>query len=73
MSIFARGATLTDEDIDIFRTTAFSIEREVGRIMVGQESVVRAALIALIAGGHVLLEGVPGLGKTHGARAFRGA
>jgi len=70
MSIFARGATLTDEDIDIFRTTAFSIEREVGRIMVGQESVVRAALIALIAGGHVLLEGVPGLGKTRMVRAL---
>lgn len=70
MSIFARGATSTDEDIDIFRTTAFSIEREVGRIMVGQESVVRAALIALIAGGHVLLEGVPGLGKTRMVRAL---
>jgi len=69
MSIFARAAS-SDEDIDIFRATASSIEREVGRIMVGQEKVVRAALIALIAGGHVLLEGVPGLGKTRMVRAL---
>ena len=40
------------------------VRREVGRVIVGQDSVIEAVLIALIAGGHVLLEGVPGLGKT---------
>ncbi|QDU83485.1 ATPase family associated with various cellular activities (AAA) [Planctomycetes bacterium Pla163] len=37
---------------------------QVGRAFVGQEAVVEQSLVALLAGGHVLLEGVPGLGKT---------
>lgn len=37
---------------------------EVSKVILGQESIVEHALIALISGGHVLLEGVPGLGKT---------
>lgn len=37
---------------------------EVGRVIVGQSEIVEGVLAALIAGGHVLLEGVPGLGKT---------
>jgi MoxR-like ATPase len=47
-----------------FRQTAARIEAEVGRVIVGQQEVVRHVLVALLAGGHVLLEGVPGLGKT---------
>jgi MoxR-like ATPase len=50
--------------VEQFRILAADIEREVGRVIVGQAEVVRHVLIALIAGGHVLLEGVPGLGKT---------
>ncbi|MCC6179364.1 MAG: MoxR family ATPase [Chloroflexi bacterium] len=46
------------------RETARAIEQEIGRVIVGQDTVVRGAVIALLAGGHVLLEGVPGLGKT---------
>jgi MoxR-like ATPase len=49
---------------DQFRETAARIEAEVGKYIVGQREVVRHTLICLIAGGHVLLEGVPGLGKT---------
>ena len=46
-------------------TTAFArVENEVGRVMVGMKEVVRRTLSAIFAGGHVLLEGVPGLGKT---------
>ena len=41
-----------------------AIRDEVGKMMVGQEYVVDGVLSALFAGGHVLLEGVPGLGKT---------
>ena len=37
---------------------------EIGKIIVGHGDVVESVLIALVAGGHVLLEGVPGLGKT---------
>src|ERR1700749_4519944 len=40
------------------------VRNEIGKIIVGQQSVVDGVLICLVAGGHVLLEGVPGLGKT---------
>jgi MoxR-like ATPase len=56
-----------------FQRVAAAIEAAVGRIVVGQHEAVRGALICLIAGGHVLLEGVPGLGKTTLARALAGA
>src|ERR1700744_6190974 len=40
------------------------VRDEIGKIIVGQQEVVDGVLICLLAGGHVLLEGVPGLGKT---------
>lgn len=40
------------------------VRDEIAKIIVGQQSVVDGVLICLLAGGHVLLEGVPGLGKT---------
>ena len=49
---------------DQFHANAGRIERELSKVIVGQHQVVRHVLVALIAGGHVLLEGVPGLGKT---------
>ncbi|TMD11039.1 MAG: AAA family ATPase [Chloroflexi bacterium] len=50
--------------IEQLRGTVEALEREIARIIVGQEIVVRGVTIALLAGGHVLLEGLPGLGKT---------
>lgn len=47
-----------------FRKLVDDLRREVGKVIVGMEGVVENTLIALLAGGHVLLEGVPGLGKT---------
>jgi MoxR-like ATPase len=47
-----------------FRQVFGAIRDEVGRMIVGQVDVVDNVLTALMAGGHVLLEGVPGLGKT---------
>lgn len=41
-----------------------SIKQEIGKIFIGQTDVLDQVLVALIAGGHVLIEGVPGLGKT---------
>jgi MoxR-like ATPase len=41
-----------------------TVRREIAKIIVGQDGVVEGVLICLLAGGHVLLEGVPGLGKT---------
>ncbi len=43
---------------------AGALRQELGRVFVGQRAVVEHTLCALIAGGHILLEGVPGLGKT---------
>lgn len=40
------------------------VRSEIGKVIVGQQPVVDGVLICLLAGGHVLLEGVPGLGKT---------
>lgn len=40
------------------------VETEISTVMVGQKGVIRETLIALLAGGHTLLEGLPGLGKT---------
>lgn len=50
--------------VDQFRKHAEKIESEVGKVIVGQNEVVRHVLVSILAGGHVLLEGVPGLGKT---------
>ncbi len=49
---------------DQFRELTRRIEEEVGKLIVGQNEVIRNILISIVAGGHVLLEGVPGLGKT---------
>lgn len=51
-------------NIEAFSELAQKIEAEVARVIVGQKEVVRTTLIAIIAGRHALLEGVPGLGKT---------
>src|ERR1700758_4531602 len=40
------------------------VRREIAKVIVGQDDVVEGVLICLLSGGHVLLEGVPGLGKT---------
>jgi MoxR-like ATPase len=57
---------MTDQTItpEQFITTAQAIEREVGKVIVGQKELVRQTLVTLLAGGNALLEGVPGLGKT---------
>jgi MoxR-like ATPase len=47
-----------------FIETARAIEAEVGQVIIGQAEVVRGVLTCLLAGGHALLEGIPGLGKT---------
>ncbi len=47
-----------------FREIAEAIENEVSKVIVGQRDVIRHVLISILSGGHALLEGVPGLGKT---------
>jgi len=55
---------VTPADLDRLLGELQAARREVGRVVLGQEDVVDQLLIALICGGHVLLEGAPGLGKT---------
>jgi MoxR-like ATPase len=50
--------------LDRFRADFLLLRQEVSKVIVGQLDILDDTLMALIAGGHVLLEGVPGLGKT---------
>jgi MoxR-like ATPase len=52
------------QHIDLFRERFVRITREVGRRIVGHEEIVNQTVTALLSGGHVLLEGIPGVGKT---------
>lgn len=54
----------TTQQIDRFITQIEQVRHEIGKVMVGQRDVIEQMLWAVFAGGHVLLEGVPGLGKT---------
>ena len=55
---------------DAFRKTFRALRDELSHVIVGQAEVVERLLVAFFAGGHVLLEGVPGLGKTLLAKSF---
>ena len=56
---------MTSEDkISKFRATYDALKAEIGKVIVGQKTIVDGTVNALFANGHVLLEGVPGLGKT---------
>lgn len=54
----------TEERIQKFRVAFTQISQEIEKVIVGHVDIVEGTLIAIMAGGHVLLEGVPGLGKT---------
>jgi MoxR-like ATPase len=54
----------TEEQIASFRQTYADLRAEIGKVIVGNDPIVEGTLAAIFAGGHVLLEGVPSLGKT---------
>lgn len=60
----------TEQEILSFRNQLEAIRREIGKEIVGQQDVVEHMVLALVAGGNVLLEGVPGLGKTRLVRTL---
>lgn len=53
-----------EADVTHFKETFAKVKAEVGKFIVGQDEIIENVLIAICCGGHVLLEGVPGLGKT---------
>lgn len=55
---------MTEERIKQIREIIKSAEEEIGKGIIGQREVIHQVLLAMLAGGNVLLEGVPGLGKT---------
>lgn len=57
-------------ELDTFAQTVKDIETEIGKVIVGQHDIIRSSIICLLAGGNVLLEGVPGLGKTRMVRVI---
>lgn len=59
--------------LDAFTERFGRLRDSIGRVVLGQEQVVEDMLIAVLARGHVLIEGAPGLGKTQLVKAFAGA
>jgi MoxR-like ATPase len=61
------------QSLELFRTDFHRLRTEISKVIVGQQDILDDTLIALVAGGHVLLEGVPGLGKTLTVRTLADA
>ena len=59
-----------ENDVKLFSNTIENIKNEIKKDIVGQDDVVENVIIAIIAGGNVLLEGVPGVGKTRLVRSL---
>jgi MoxR-like ATPase len=66
----ARSNRLAPEDVALIRATAERLQASVERVIVGKPDIVRLALVALLCEGHILLEDVPGTGKTTLARSI---
>ena len=62
--IRGHAALLSSDPVADAQATASRIESEVAKQLIGQADLVRQVIIALLAGGHCLVEGTPGLGKT---------
>ena len=61
---------VTEQNIKLFSEQCKNIFEQIGRDVIGQREVIEGAVIAMIAGGNVLLEGVPGVGKTRLVRSM---
>lgn len=53
------------QDIEYTMQVLNKVEGEISKVIIGQKDVIRKVLIAIFCGGNVLLEGLPGVGKTH--------
>ncbi len=55
---------MTEQEVSRLLAKIPLLKQEIGKVIVGQQQVLEEVLVALLAGGHALLEGVPGLAKT---------
>ena len=62
--------TIQEDTLKALRSQVYSIQRTIGKKVIGSERIVRFMFIALLSDNHVLLEGVPGLAKTMLANEF---
>ena len=65
-----KAVAVNESDIEMFGKQCAEIFEQVSRDVIGQKEVVEGTIIAMIAGGNVLLEGVPGVGKTRLVRTL---
>src|SRR5262245_30177288 len=56
--------TAIDQQVETFQAQFKRVREQVSKVIVGYEEIIDGVIMSLLAGGHVLLEGVPGLGKT---------
>jgi len=64
MTASAAAARDVETSVSTFTQDLHRLRAEIGKMIVGQEPIVEGVLMCLLGGGHALLEGVPGLGKT---------
>src|SRR5262249_60472625 len=64
LSVSVESAAAAAGAIRDFQDTFAAVRREMARLIVGHDAVIDTILVGLFAGGHVLIEGVPGTGKT---------
>src|SRR5512145_1535324 len=64
MGVTVAQSALTETEVNALLLKLAGLQQEIKKVIVGQEEPLQQLLIAFIAGGHCLLEGVPGLAKT---------
>jgi len=64
MNISQQNESNMKEKVEKFRENFLKVKEEISKIIVGQQEIIEGVLLCLFANGHVLLEGLPGLGKT---------
>ncbi len=64
MAVDTRSAPFQDEEMAEVARRAQSIEANIASVILGKDEVIRACVVALLAGGHIIIEDYPGVGKT---------